>query len=143
LIGWWIGRAVEEGGFERRDAVDAPRSVGEFLGDLGLGGSSRFEFVEEAAAMASCAAWSSEGRTAEAAVKPWRSAFCDERCLPESVRGPVECRELARLMAARSTGVRWADVIGVADIIGVDIVGPRNRDNTRVGRRRGGIDLGC
>ena len=34
-----------------------------------------------------------------------------------SVRGPVECRELARLMAARSTGVRWGDMIGVADIL--------------------------
>src|SRR5271170_6454605 len=65
---------------------------------------------------ASNAAWSSEGRTAEAAVKPWRSAFWEERCLPESVRGPVECRELARLMAVRSAGVRWGDVIGVADI---------------------------
>ena len=64
----------------------------------------------------SYAAWSSEGRTALAAVKPWRSAFSEERCLPESVRGPVECRELARLAAVRSTGVRWRDVTGVADI---------------------------
>ena len=32
-----------------------------------------------------------------------------ERCLPESVRGPVERRELARLMAVR-------DAIGVADM---------------------------
>src|SRR3984957_8486695 len=55
------------------------------------------------------AAWSSEGRTAEAAVRPWRSAFSAERCLPESVRGPVERRELARLMAVR-------DAIGVADM---------------------------
>ena len=64
----------------------------------------------------SYAARSSEGRTAEAAVKPWRSAFSEERCLPESVRGPVESRELARLMAVRSTGLPWTDVIGVVDI---------------------------
>jgi hypothetical protein len=40
------------------------------------------------------------------AVPPQRKAFCEERCLPASVRGPVECWELARLVAARGgTGV--------------------------------------
>ena len=82
---------------------------------------------------ASYAAGSSEGRTAEAAVKPWRNAFCDERCLPESVRGPVECRALARLMAARSAGARWGDVIGVGDM-----GRPRNWDSMRGGGWRGG-----
>ena len=42
---------------------------------------------------------------AEAAVKPWRRALSEERCLPAWVRGPVECWELARLMAARFGGV--------------------------------------
>jgi hypothetical protein len=51
LIGGWVGGAVEEGGFERRDAIDAPGGVGEFLGELGLGGSGRLVFVEEAATM--------------------------------------------------------------------------------------------
>jgi hypothetical protein len=35
------------------------------------------------------------------AVRPWRNALRDERCLPDSVRGPVEWRELARLVATR------------------------------------------
>ena len=48
----------------------------------------------------------------------------EERCLPESVRGPVASRELARLMAVR-------DVTGVADIWR-----PRNRDNTWRCRQR-------
>ena len=50
---------------------------------------------------ASNAAWSPVGRTAEAAVKPWRSALSEERCLPDSVRGPVESFAFARLVAAR------------------------------------------
>ena len=94
LIGGWVGGAIEEGGFERGDAVEAPGGVGEFLGELGLGGGCGLVFVEEAAAMGV------------------------ERCFPESVRGPVECLELARLIAARSTGVGWRDVIVVVDIWG-------------------------
>ena len=35
-------------------------------------------------------------------------AFCDERCLPDSVRGPVEWAELARLMAARRASIGFA-----------------------------------
>ena len=41
----------KQGGFEQRDAVEAPRGVGEFDDELGFGGSSGFVFVEEAAAM--------------------------------------------------------------------------------------------
>ena len=51
LIGGRVGGAVEEGGFERGDAVEAPGGVGEFLGELGFGGSGGLVFVEEAAAM--------------------------------------------------------------------------------------------
>jgi len=51
LIGGRVGGAIEEGGFEERDAVEPPCGVGEFLGELGLGGSGGFVFVEEAAAM--------------------------------------------------------------------------------------------
>jgi hypothetical protein len=40
-----------------------------------------------------------------AAVKPWRSAFSEERCLPESVRGPVECLAFARFARVRGLGV--------------------------------------
>src|ERR1035437_2625182 len=35
-------------------------------------------------------------------VSPWRRAFMEERCLPASVWGPVECWELARLISARA-----------------------------------------
>ena len=43
--------AVEEGGLERGNSIEAPGCVGEFLGELGLGGSGGLVFVEEAAAM--------------------------------------------------------------------------------------------
>src|SRR5580704_3632585 len=51
LVVGWVGGAVEEGGFEERDAVDAPSGVGEFLNELRFSGSGRLVFVEEAAAM--------------------------------------------------------------------------------------------
>jgi hypothetical protein len=76
------------------------------LGAVGLDVAERVPGLLELAR----ALWASN-----AAVKPWRRALSDERCLPAGVRGPVECRALARLMAARSTGVRWGDVIGVTD----------------------------
>jgi hypothetical protein len=53
------------------------------------------------------------GRTAVRAVRPWRIAFCDERCLPASVRGPVECWALERLISSR---LIWT--VAVADIVG-------------------------
>ena len=51
LLGGWVGGAVEERGFELRDAIEAPGGVGEFLGELGFGGGCRFVFVEELAAV--------------------------------------------------------------------------------------------
>jgi hypothetical protein len=42
-----IGGAREQLGFEEGDAVEPPGGVGEFLGELGLGGSGRLVFVEE------------------------------------------------------------------------------------------------
>jgi hypothetical protein len=41
----------EERGFELGDAVEAPSGVGEFLGELGFGGSGGLIFVEELAAV--------------------------------------------------------------------------------------------
>src|SRR5713101_7809372 len=32
---------------------------------------------------------------------PWRRAFREQRCLPASVRGPVECLAFSRLVSAR------------------------------------------
>jgi hypothetical protein len=40
-----------DGGFELRDAVEAPGGVDEFLGELGLCGGGRLVFVEELAAV--------------------------------------------------------------------------------------------
>jgi hypothetical protein len=81
--------------------------------------------------------------------EPWRNAFSEERCLPASVRGPVECWELVRVMATllmeprktdrdplcpiASSGLLWRrglafalaegergmDVIGVNDAFGI------------------------
>ncbi len=51
LIGGRVGSAIEQGGFERGDAVEAPGGVGEFLGELGFGGGGGLVFIEEAAAM--------------------------------------------------------------------------------------------
>jgi hypothetical protein len=45
------GNAGEHFGFEERDAVEAPGSVGELLDELRLGGRGGLVFVEEAAAM--------------------------------------------------------------------------------------------
>jgi hypothetical protein len=43
--------AVEESGFEQRDAVEAPGGVGELLGELSFGGSGGLILVEELAAV--------------------------------------------------------------------------------------------
>ena len=47
LIGGWVGGAIEKGGFEQRDAVEAPGGVDEFLGELSFGGRGGLVFVEE------------------------------------------------------------------------------------------------
>src|ERR1700733_8156212 len=48
---------------------------------------------------------SSVARTWERLVSPWVRAFREERCLPASVRGPVERSALARLAWARGVGI--------------------------------------
>jgi hypothetical protein len=48
--GWGLG-AGEDVGFEKRDAVEAPGGVGEFVHKLGFGGSLRIVFGEELAAV--------------------------------------------------------------------------------------------
>src|SRR6266700_1757973 len=44
---------------------------------------------------------SSDGRTTVWPVSPWRRALREERCLPASVRGPVDLLAFSRLVAAR------------------------------------------
>src|SRR6266404_2667397 len=44
---------------------------------------------------------SSDGRTTVWPVSPWRRALREERCLPASVRGPVDFRAFSRLVSAR------------------------------------------
>src|SRR5580704_2511822 len=51
LIGGWVGGAIQEGGFERGDAIEAPGGVSDLLSELGLGGCSGLILLEEAAAM--------------------------------------------------------------------------------------------
>ena len=51
LLGGQVGGAIEEGGFKGWNAIDSPSGVGEFLGELGFGGSSGSVFIEEAATM--------------------------------------------------------------------------------------------
>ena len=41
----------EQLGFQVRDAVETPGGVGEFLGELGFGGSGGLVFLEELAAV--------------------------------------------------------------------------------------------
>ena len=49
--GLGAGGLGEQFGFEEWDAVEAPGGVGEFLDELGFGGSGRLVFVEELAAV--------------------------------------------------------------------------------------------
>jgi len=51
LFGGRVGGAVEQIGFEARDAVDAPGSVGEFLNEVGFSGGGGFEVVVKLAAV--------------------------------------------------------------------------------------------
>ena len=51
LIGGRVGGAVEQGGFEHGDAVEAPGGVGEFLSEMRFGGSGGLVLVEELAAV--------------------------------------------------------------------------------------------
>ena len=101
-VGGRGGGAGEHVGFEQRDAVEAPGGVGEFLDELRFGGSGGLVFVEELAAVVLHRRLGLRRRgRGKRLVRPWRKALRDERCLPAAVRGPVECWELARLMAAR------------------------------------------
>src|ERR1700722_382880 len=51
LLGGRICGAVEHVGFEKRDAVETPGGIREFLDELGFGGCDGSIFIEEAAAM--------------------------------------------------------------------------------------------
>src|SRR5690349_16491685 len=82
-------------------------------------------------------------------VNPWRKALREERCLPASVRGPVDfwvfalltaARWMARLMgsgpAARSRPLGWGTPLGVFES---DMLFHLNSDLTCVGEElRGG-----
>jgi hypothetical protein len=50
-------------------------------------------------------------------VRPWVRALRAERCLPASDRGPVECWEFARLIAARLIGSQGDGAIAVEAIL--------------------------
>ncbi|HTW64146.1 MAG TPA: hypothetical protein VME17_06000 [Bryobacteraceae bacterium] len=108
------GGAGEDLGFEQRDTVEAPRGVGKFLDELRLGGSGGLVFVEEAAAVVviggAVLGGEDGGRGGEAVAQGVERGTL----FAGGVRGPVECWELARLMAGRlERGRALGDVIGV------------------------------
>ena len=70
LIGGWVGGAVEEGGFERGDAVETPGGVGEFLSQLRLGGSGWLIFIEELAGMKLVSGWVLGSEDGKRLVRP-------------------------------------------------------------------------
>jgi hypothetical protein len=102
---------------EERNAVEAPGSVDELLNEVRFGGGGGLVFVEETAMVVSIGGRVLSGEYGEAAVRPWRRALSEERCLPAGVRGPVECIAFARL---RDMG-GWGLGIGVA--IGFVVIG--------------------
>jgi len=55
-------------------------------------------------------------RTGEAAVKPWVRAFWEERCLPASVRGPVERLAICGWLLALGTGIGFV-ILGTSDLV--------------------------
>ena len=55
-------------------------------------------------------------RTGEAAVKPWVRAFWEERCLPASVRGPVERLAICGWLLALGTGIGFV-ILGTSDVV--------------------------
>jgi hypothetical protein len=92
LIGWRLGGAGEHFGFEERDSVEAPGSVGELLDELGFGGSGGLIFVEEAAAMVCIGGWVFGGE--------------DGRGGRQAVAQGVERRTLLAGRGARTGGVQ-------------------------------------
>jgi len=95
------GGVLEETGFEERDAVLAPGEVGELVDKLGFGGAAGWYSSRNCWTWRLKATRSSVGRTGFWAVRPCLIALSFARCLPASLRGPVERCEFARLMAAR------------------------------------------
>jgi len=57
LFGGWVGGAVQEGGFQLGDAIEAPGGVGELLGELVLGGGGGLVFIEELEALTLVFGW--------------------------------------------------------------------------------------
>jgi hypothetical protein len=52
-------------------------------------------------------------------VSPWRRALREDRCLPASVLGPVECCELARLISVRDgVDMPWYSIGGLGEEAG-------------------------
>jgi hypothetical protein len=103
--GWPIGGAGEHFGFEGRNAVHAPGGVDQFLDELAFGGRFGLVFVEEFLGVALVCGRVFGGQKGRLPVRPWVKALREERSLPEGVRGPVECWELARFVAARSVQI--------------------------------------
>ena len=113
--------------FEEWDAVETPGGVGDFVNQLSFGDGGGSVLIDELLDVAILGfrvlsgqdGGLGSGRHSFTPLlylcsrnvpsgsvglgRPCRNALRDERCLPDSVRGPVEWRGLARLVAARSS----------------------------------------
>ena len=98
------GGEVEEIGFYRDDAVEAPGGVGQGLDEIGFGGALGMVFVCEGFEVALVGFEVLGGHDYDLAGESVAEGVEGGRCLPASVLGPVECWELARLISARSVG---------------------------------------
>jgi len=102
---------VEQLSFEQRDAVMTPGDVGDLVEELGLGGRGGAEFVEELLDVAMEGGQVLSGEDGILGVKPCLIALSFARCLPASVRGPVECWAFARLICAREIEAAAVDAM--------------------------------
>jgi hypothetical protein len=101
-LGLRVGGLGEQFGLEEWDAVEAPGGVGDFVDQLSLGGVGGGVLIEALLDVALVCRGVLSGQECGAGSETVAQRVCDERCLPVSVRGPVECAELARLVAARA-----------------------------------------
>ncbi len=110
-----VGGLGEQVGFEEWDAVETPGGIGDFVNELSLSGVGGGVLIEKLLDVALVGFGVLRGEDSGAGSEAVRRAFCDERCLPDSVRGPVESLAFARFARVRGSGVGdWGLGIGVA-----------------------------
>jgi hypothetical protein len=106
LLGGRIGGAIQQVGFEERDAVETPGGVGELVDELGFGCCGGLVFVEELATMGFIRGWVFRGQDGGAG----RQAMAQR----------VERRTLLAGFGARTGGVLGIGAIDGGAIDGSD-----------------------